>query len=143
MRKTFGALMAQTTRQWRRVVDKRLQPFGLTEATWLPLIHIARATEPMHQKVLASSLSLDSSSIVRLVDELESRGLVERREGKDRRAKAIHLTESSQTTVERVEAVADEIRNKVLAGLPEQDLAVASRVIEHVYKSLLILEDQA
>ena len=28
-------------RQWRRAVDQRLQPFDLTQATWLPLVQLA------------------------------------------------------------------------------------------------------
>jgi len=60
------ALLAQTARQWRRAADLRLQPCDLTEATWLPLVRIARAPAPMRQKELAASLSLDGSSVVRL-----------------------------------------------------------------------------
>src|SRR5258708_1321126 len=80
LRESFGSLIALTGRQWRRAVDRRLQPFGLTEATWLPLIHLARAPVPPRQKDLAASLVLDGSSVVRLLDALETYGLIERRE---------------------------------------------------------------
>ena len=72
-RDRFGSLIAQVARQWRRAVDLHLRQFGLTEATWLPLIHLARAPEPMRQKDLAASLVLDGSSVVRLLDQLRSR----------------------------------------------------------------------
>src|ERR1700722_6364840 len=88
IRAAFGALVSQTARRWRRAVDGRLQPFGLTEATWLPLLRVARAPAPLRQKDLAASLSLDSSSVVGLLDALEEAGFVERREDSDRRAKA-------------------------------------------------------
>ena len=52
----FGAQIAQAARLWRRVVDHRMRPFGLTEATWLPLLHLARAPAAMRQKELAASL---------------------------------------------------------------------------------------
>src|SRR5271156_5607760 len=111
IRAPFGALVSQTARRWRRAVDRRLQPFGLTEATWLPLLHLARALAPMRQKDLAASLSLDSSSVVRLLDALQISGLVERREeAADRRAKTIILTALGQSTVEQVEAVSSRIR---------------------------------
>ena len=79
-RNTFGALLAQTARQWRRAADLRLQPYGLTEATWLPLVRIARAPASTRQKDLAASLSLDNSSVVRLLDNLETAGLIRRQE---------------------------------------------------------------
>ena len=44
LRDGFASLIARAARQWRRAVDRRLQPFGLTEATWLPLIHLAART---------------------------------------------------------------------------------------------------
>ena len=93
LRDGFGSLVARAARQWRRAVDRRLQPFGLTEATWLPLIYLARAPAPMRQKDLAAALALDGSSVVRLLDALETSGHIERREeGADRRAKTITLT---------------------------------------------------
>ena len=48
-RAPFGALVSQTARRWRRAVDRRLQPFGLTEATWLPLLRVARAPAQANQ----------------------------------------------------------------------------------------------
>jgi MarR family transcriptional regulator, transcriptional regulator for hemolysin len=74
IRAGLGAQIAQTARLWRRVVDDRMRPFGLTEATWLPLLHLARAPAAIRQKDLAASLSLDSSSVVRLLDALEAAG---------------------------------------------------------------------
>src|SRR4051794_6886695 len=91
--KRFGSLIGLAARQWRRAVDLRLQKYGLTEATWTPLLRLAQASEPMRQKDLAAALSLDSSSVVRILNGLEDAGLIERREDpEDRRAKAIAIT---------------------------------------------------
>ena len=65
-RDAFGALLSRSYRQWRRAADLRLQPFDLTEATWLPLVYIARASTPPRQKDLAASMFVDNSSVVRL-----------------------------------------------------------------------------
>jgi MarR family transcriptional regulator for hemolysin len=136
LRVGFGALTARTTRNWRRAVDRRLQPFGLTEASWLPLLRVARSEAPMRQKDLAAALSLDGSSIVRLLDALQAAGFVERREEEDRRAKTIVLTALGRQTVDRVELVAAEVRDEALAGLGEEDIATAARVLEHICRVL-------
>jgi|SRR5271154_3457920 MarR family transcriptional regulator, transcriptional regulator for hemolysin len=137
VRAGFGAQVAQAARLWRRVVDHRMRPFGLTEATWLPLLHLARGPAPMRQKELAASLSLDSSSVVRLLDALETAGLIERREDDaDRRAKAIVLTRLGRTTVAKVERIADQVRGDALIGLSDEELATASHVLEHVCRAL-------
>lgn len=137
-RGAFPNLIAHTARQWRRAVDVRLQPFGLTEATWLPLLHVARAPRPpMRQKDLAASLSLDSSSVVRLLDNLQAAGLIERREEPgDRRAKTVHLTAQGRATVEQVEVVSQEIRRAVLAGLTDDEIAAATETLEHICGTL-------
>src|SRR5580693_3044874 len=127
LRDGFASLIARAGRQWRRAVDRRLQPFGLTEATWLPLIHLARAPAPMRQKELAASLVLDGSSVVRLLDALESAGLIERRgESGDRRAKTITVTRHGLSIIDQVEAASREVRNATLGGLSTADLEIAT-----------------
>ncbi|MBB5752755.1 MarR family winged helix-turn-helix transcriptional regulator [Prosthecomicrobium pneumaticum] len=140
----FGALVAQTARLWRRAVDRELQPFGLTEATWLPLLRLSRAARPMRQKDLAASLSLDGSSVVRLIDALAAAGLVERREDEeDRRARTIVLTAAGRETVAPVEAVAARVRRTLLADIPDEDLAAAARTLERINRVLERGEEEA
>jgi MarR family transcriptional regulator for hemolysin len=137
LRGGFGSLVARAARQWRRAVDRRLQPFGLTEATWLPLIYLARAPVPMRQKDLAAALALDGSSVVRLLDALETSGLIVRREeAADRRAKIIALTARGLSIVEQVEIVSREVRNATLVNLTEDELRTATQVLETVCQNL-------
>ena len=143
LRDAFGSLVARAARQWRRAVDRRLQPFGLTEATWLPLIYVSRAQTPMRQKDLAAALALDGSSVVRLLDALEASGHIERREeGADRRAKTITLTTHGWSIIEQVEAVSREVRNATLLGLTDDELAVATRVLDLVCQNLARQQEQ-
>lgn len=138
----FATLVARAARHWRRAVDRRLQPFGLTEATWLPLIYLARALEPMRQKDLAAALALDGSSVVRLLDALEAAHLIERAEGSDRRAKIIVPTARGRAVAEQVEAVSRAVRQATLAGLTPDELAVATRVLEQVCENLAGQQDK-
>ncbi|MGD9880285.1 MAG: MarR family winged helix-turn-helix transcriptional regulator [Reyranella sp.] len=136
-RDAFGSLLSRAARQWRRAADLRLQPFALTEATWLPLIRIARAPTPPRQKDLAESMSLDGSSVVRLLDNLEAAGLVRRKEGAhDRRAKVIVLTPRGRGIADQVETISRRVRSDALAGLTAKDIDTAIRVLEHVCRAL-------
>lgn len=143
LRDGFGSVVARVARQWRRAVDRRLQPFGLTEATWLPLIYLARAPAPMRQKDLAAALALDNSSVVRLLDALAVSGHITRREGgTDRRAKIITLTARGWAIIEQVEAVSREVRNATLQGVSDDDLRVATHVLELVGYNLALQQGQ-
>jgi MarR family transcriptional regulator for hemolysin len=136
-RNSFGTLLSRAARQWRRAADRRLAPFELTEATWLPLVHIARAPESPRQKDLAASMSLDGSSVVRLLDNLEAAGLIKRKEGEnDRRAKVILLTPQGRAIADKVEVAARRIRGDALAGLSDKDIATTVRVLKHVCRAL-------
>ncbi len=142
LRDGFASLIARAGRQWRRAVDRRLQPFGLTEATWLPLIYLARAPAPVRQKDLAASLVLDGSSVVRLLDALEAAGLIERREeSTDRRAKTITVTGRGLSIIDQVEAASREVRNATLVGLSPDEIEMATRVLELVCQNLAKQQD--
>jgi MarR family transcriptional regulator for hemolysin len=143
LRNDFASLVARAARQWRRAVDRRLQPFGLTEATWLPLIYLARAPVPMRQKDLADALALDGSTVVRLLDALEASELVERQtEQGDRRARIIVPTRRGLSIVEQVEAVSREVRNATLTGLSDGELEIATRVLDQVCRNLAKQQDE-
>lgn len=143
VRKNFMPLVAHVARQWRRAIDRQLQPLGLTEATWLPLLHIARSAEPPRQKDLAAALQLDSSSVVRLLDALQAAGFIFREEGLDRRAKTVALTDAGRATVRQVEEVVDKVRATYLGKVPAQDLATAARVVEQLSAMLAADLEQA
>lgn len=128
--------LGQLNRQWRRLVDRRLRPHGLTEATWLPLVHLARAAEPMRQKDLAASLGLDGSSVVRLLDGLESGGFIVRSEHTDRRAKAIELTRRGQAVVQELDVLLIDSRAALFECVPAEELEAAFSVVERLGRRL-------
>ncbi|MGF9563784.1 MarR family transcriptional regulator [Neorhizobium sp. JUb45] len=143
VRDNFGNLLSQAGRNWRRALDLRLRPFGLTDATWLPLLQLSRAETPMRQKDLAEALFLDSSSVVRLLDALQTSGFIERREHpEDRRVKTIVLTEAAQGVLAQVNQVAAEVRKQVLSGLSDEELEVASRVMRSISASIDLPETE-
>ena len=45
LRAAFGFRLARIARRWRREIDEGLKPYGLTEATWMPLLHRGIAFE--------------------------------------------------------------------------------------------------
>ncbi|MEI4487969.1 MarR family transcriptional regulator [Frigidibacter sp. MR17.14] len=123
-------------------MNAKLAPLDLTEATWLPLLYLHRAERPVRQVDLAEFLSLDRSSVVRLVDTLEGAGLVKRSEDPlDRRAKRLTLQEAALPIVKLAESAATEVREHVLDGLTALDIDLANRVLEHILDRLPSIPD--
>lgn len=127
-------------RQWRRAVDQRLQPFDLTEATWMPLVHLAREHRPIQQKDLAATLSLDRSAVVCVLKYLESLGLVERQQDPDDGcAYELAATTRGREPVRQVESVSDSLELELLSAMPVAYVAAARRVIGQLSSLLLNL----
>lgn len=138
----LGSLIAQVSRQWRQTLDKKLQPFGLTQATWLPLWYMARASEPLRQKDLAKLLAVDGSALVRILDTLEKQQFIYRQEGQDRRVKTLHLTDQGQAISEQVGRVGNEVRQQVLGPIDDKDLDTTLAVLQGLLVSLGALEQE-
>ena len=81
-----------------------LEPLGLEPRQFALLGFVARS-EGQTQQALGDALGIPKSRMVALVDDLEERGLVERRlRQDDRRARALHVTpEGSQCLAEAME----------------------------------------
>ncbi len=63
LRAAFGFRLARIARRWRREIDEGLKPYGLTEATWMPLLHLSHMGNQARQKDLAKSLDIEGSSL--------------------------------------------------------------------------------
>lgn len=135
--------VAQTHKQWRRTVDRLLAPQGLSQAQWLPLMHLAHAPEPLRQKDLAMSLGLDSSSVVRLVDGLVAKGWVTRLDDVDRRVKKLQLTEDGEQQVAQVEHMINGARLQLLEGLSPSELAAGNAVLDKLIAEMNRMQSQA
>ncbi|BCJ62114.1 MarR family winged helix-turn-helix transcriptional regulator [Micromonospora endophytica] len=113
----------------------RLAPLGIGPNHFGLLMHLERA-EGSTQQQLADALGIHRKVMVGLLDDLEQRGLVERRKHPaDRRAHAIHLTAAAGKLLPRARRIADEHEDEVLAPLDEderRDLITAlRRLAEH------------
>lgn len=134
--------MAQVNKQWRRTLDKALAPLGLTQAMWLPLLHLERDSGAMRQKDLAHSLALDSSSVVRLIDGLQTQGWVERIDDTDRRVKRIQLTSAGRAQVEAVKKVVAQMRTEVMQEVPEELLDPMQAALNTMLDRMAALESE-
>ncbi len=73
------------------------------------VLNLLAASEGLSQRALTDPLGIPASRVVAIVDELEDRGLVERRRNPDdRRAHALYLTAKGRKTLDRARGIAVE-----------------------------------
>ncbi|HET6655254.1 MAG TPA: MarR family transcriptional regulator [Gammaproteobacteria bacterium] len=134
-RERFGAMIGELSRLWRRTLNQRLKPLGLSQAQWMVILHLGRTRGGMVQHELAERLSIEAPSLVRLLDRMVAGGWVERRESPtDRRCKMVHLTRKAHSTARKIDAVIREVRQELLADLTQDDLAHFERIFQLITK---------
>ena len=76
----------------------------------------------LSQRQLATATKIHPSRLVAVLDDLESRGLVERQDhAGDRRLYALHLTKKGEASFQRLRRIAQEHRTLMCAGLSAQE----------------------
>src|SRR5947209_3324914 len=94
-----------------------LNSIGLTPALFA-LLNVLGARGGTIQQQLSSDMGIDASAMVRLIDELESGELAERRRRPgDRRAWEVVITPKGRRTLERARRVVAQVEDEVLGGL--------------------------
>ncbi|MFF7709458.1 transcriptional regulator SlyA [Pseudomonas sp. NPDC007930] len=133
----FGTQLAQLSRAWRAELDRRLAGLGLSQARWLVLLHLARFTDSPTQRELAKSVGVEGPTLARLLDSLESQGLVKRQAvAEDRRAKKIMLSAPAMPLIEQIETIATALRGELFVGVGDEELRVAMAVHAKVLNNL-------
>lgn len=99
---------------------------------------MARFEEAPTQRELAQSVGVEGPTLARLLDSLESQGLVQRQSVmEDRRAKKIVLCAPALPLIEQIETIATQLRHGLFRrGVDEADLKVCMRVHGHILASL-------
>lgn len=140
----LGVKLVRLGLKWRRLMDEELQSLGLTDATWRPLFHLGRLGDGLRQVDLADAMAIQGPSLVRLLDNLERDGLIERREDQqDRRAKIIVMTPAGRPIYEQAMAVAHRLSQRVLADVATLEVGRIHGALDTLATALDHLEDEA
>jgi len=130
-----GFLLSQLGSHSAERFAERLRPLGIGPRHYGLLSHLA-AADGQSQQQLADAMGIHRNQMVGLIDDLEGRGLVERRRYQsDRRAHAIHLTPAARDLLAKAQQAAGEHEAELLAALDEPErrqlIALLGRIAEH------------
>jgi DNA-binding MarR family transcriptional regulator len=116
-----GFLLSQVGAHCASRFAERLAPLNL-KPPHAGILIILREADGLTQQALGDRLGVFPSRLVGLLDELEERGLVERRDSpSDRRSYALHLTAAGRETLERLGRIAREHNDALCAALSESE----------------------
>jgi MarR family transcriptional regulator for hemolysin len=141
----FSMLLNQSSYALAARLNAALAGCGVTVRMYCVLDKAAAGEYTQGQ--IAEAAWLDKTTMVVTVDELERRGLAERRPSpSDRRARVIAVTDEGRRTLDRAHAVVQGIYDEVLDGVPkaqrETFSAVLRRLVDGPLAAPFHLEDQ-
>lgn len=128
--RNFGRQLAVLARLWRTELDRRLKPLGLSQARFIVLVHVSEQPAEVTQLEIADRARIRGPTLVRQLDQLESEGLVERRDAPhDRRAKTVHLTSAGERRLAEALVVANVLRGEMLEGSDPHEIERTTRLL--------------
>jgi MarR family transcriptional regulator for hemolysin len=129
-----GQLFFRLWRAFHTRTAEVLDTVGLTPALFA-LLNVIGARQGAIQQELGSALGIDRSTMVSLIDQLESAGLAARRpSATDRRAREIAITRKGRRLLQRARGLISQVEDDVLAGLTVKErhelLALLRRALD-------------
>ncbi len=137
-----GFLLTDSARLLRKLIDRRLQPLGLSRAQW-SVLAILSNHEGVSQSQISHELEVEKSTAGRLIDQVEKSGWIERRPiPGDRRLWSIHLTPQARQLLVEVESVILHAREEMLRGLSDEQQELLTDLLQTVKSNLSDALDQ-
>ena len=131
-----GFLLTDSARLLRKLIDRRLQPLGLSRAQW-SVLAILSNHEGVSQSQISQELEIEKSTAGRLIDQVEKSGWIERRPiPGDRRLWSIHLTDQARQLLVEIERVILHAREDMLRGLSEEQQNTLTELLRTVKLNL-------
>jgi DNA-binding MarR family transcriptional regulator len=125
--------MWRVVQKVERAAIEHLRAYGLNYAQFDVLAHVG-AAEGSRQKELGESLLVTKGNVSHLVDQMERRGLVSRRQ--EGRTNRLYLTEEGRRLFEEVVPAHEDLVDRLMAALAEEEQARLHELLRGLDRSL-------
>jgi DNA-binding MarR family transcriptional regulator len=126
--KSIGSLLSRVRVEMLTAVgreleaDRKLAPLGLSAAQFIIIASLAKAEGPMSASDLCKGISYDAGAMTRMLDRLESKGLIRRtRSAEDRRLMHLELTDEGRAAWPRMREISMSVANRYLRGFTKAE----------------------
>jgi len=127
--RNLGFLLHDVARLMRKRFEQNARGLGLTRSQWQTRAYLAK-NEGIHQSGLADILEIEPITLVRILDKLEARDLIERRaHPTDRRIRLLYLTPKAHPILASIREIGSLTRTEAFAGVPQAELERLERIL--------------
>ncbi|WP_281366443.1 MarR family winged helix-turn-helix transcriptional regulator [Paraliobacillus salinarum] len=131
----LACITNKSSKLFEEALDNEFRPYHITRSQWTAMYYIYN-NERITQKELADKMSIKEPSVVRLIQKMESEGFLYRLESvKDKRIKQLELSPKGEKGYHELLPIAENFKNYVVEGIPEEDLEIFKQVLETMTKN--------
>jgi MarR family transcriptional regulator for hemolysin len=133
---TITRLVHEVARLMRKHFEQGARGVGLTRSQFLAIACVSKQ-EGIHQAALAEMMDIEPITLVRILDKLAQRGLIERRQHPtDRRTWSLYLSDEARPLLAVMQPLAETIRADALLGVAEPDRERFAKVLTQMKANL-------
>ena len=137
----IGYAITDVGRLLRTVFERRVREFGLTRAQWLVITRVHRSPG-LSQSEVADLLEIEKASAGRLIDRMEAKGWLQRRDdANDRRINRMYLTPVAERLHAAIWPIAEETVDAALGDLSADERRQLTRLMGRVKSKLQALAE--
>ena len=120
--------------------SEEVRPLGATLQMWRVLAAL-REGDGRRMGDLSETTSIEVSTLTRLVDNMEKKGLVaRRRDAADARVVALHVTPAGRRLTQRITPIAERYESVALAGFTAAEADILKAALRRLYSNMAALE---
>jgi DNA-binding MarR family transcriptional regulator len=117
----IGYTITDVARLMRTVFERRVRALGLTRAQWMVIARVHRRPG-LSQSEVADLLEIEKASAGRLIDRMQAKGWLERRDDRsDRRINRLHLTKKAERIHAAIWPLAEATVDEALGDLSPEE----------------------
>jgi DNA-binding MarR family transcriptional regulator len=137
----IGYTITDVGRLLRTVFERRVRAVGLTRAQWLVIARVHRRPG-LSQSEVADLLEIEKAPAGRLIDRMQAKGWVERRDDRsDRRINRLHLTSEGERLHAAIWPIAEATVDAALNDLSAKERRLLTGLMTRVKAKLLALAE--
>ena len=130
-------LIREIYNEWSRCSARFQSAYGISQAQLVYLNHLYEAGEQgLYLKELEKKLQIGQTSVVRMIDKLESMGIVKKiQDDRDSRKKKACLTSTGRECYEKAASSWKAVEQQFMQTLNEPELETLEKLLACVYES--------
>lgn len=130
---SLGFIISRTNQKLSNYLTRKFKPYDITPEQW-GLLNRLWEKDGISQKELSEITMKDQTTVTRILDKLERKGLIKRQTcPNDRRSFLIFLTDTGRNLEDQLVPIAYEVLDEALQGISEKEIKQLKVLLNRIF----------